>query len=130
MNQGGAQNLDLLLEIFTLRKELAGLYGLPSYADYALRRKMVQTPQTVTRFLADVKSAVTDLEKKDVEELRAEKARDLGKPLADTQISRWDVPCYQEKVRKERYSIDQEKLRKYFPTDKALDYTMLVSQTL
>ena len=130
LNEGGAQNLDLLYEMFKLRRELAGLYDLPTFAHYSLRRKMVRSPDTVNRFLADVKIAVTDLEKKEVEELRAEKARDLGKPLADTQISRWDVLYYQEKVRKERYSIDQEKLRKYFPTDKALDYTMLVSQTL
>jgi Zn-dependent oligopeptidase len=29
-------------------------------------------------------------------------------------------------VRRERFSIDQEKLRKYFPTDKAVDFTFLV----
>ena len=130
MNEGGAGNLDLLLEIFTLRKELAGLYGLPTYADYALRRKMVQTPETVTRFLGDVKSAVTELEKKDVEELRADKSRDLAKPLADTRLERWDVSYYSEKARRERFNIDQEALRKYFPTDKAVDYMMRVSQAL
>ena len=129
-NEGGAANLDLLLQIFTLRKELANLYGLPTYADYALRRKMVQSPATVTRFLDDVKDAVTDLEKKDVEELRAEKARDLAKPLAETKVERWDVSYYSEKVRRERFNIDQEALRKYFPTDKAVEYMMRVSQAL
>ena len=130
MNEGGAANLDLLLQIFTLRKELANLYGLPTYADYALRRKMVQSPATVTRFLDDVKSAVTELEKKDVEELRAEKARDLAKPLAETKVERWDVSYYSEKARRERFNIDQEALRKYFPTDKAVEYMMRVSQAL
>ncbi len=130
LSEGGAQNLDILYQIFQLRKELAGLYGLPSYADYALRRKMVQSPATVTRFLADVKSAVTELEKKDVEELRAEKAKDLGTPLAETKIQRWDVSYYSEKVRRERFNVDQEALRKYFPTDKAVEYMMRVSQRL
>jgi len=130
LNQGGAQNLDILYQIFQLRKELAGLYGLPTYADYALRRKMVQSPATVTRFLADVKSAVAELEKKDVEELRAEKAKDLGTPLAETKIQRWDVSYYSEKVRRERFNVDQEALRKYFPTDKAVEYMMRVSQKL
>ena len=130
LNEGGARNLDLLYEIFTLRKELAGLYGLPTFADYSLRRKMVQTPQTVTKFLAEVKDAVTELEKKEVEELRAEKARESGKPLADTRLERWDVAYYQEKVRRERFSVDQEKLRKYFPTDKSVAYTLLVAETL
>jgi thimet oligopeptidase len=130
LNQGGAKNLDQLYEIFKLRKELAALYGLPSYADYALRRKMVQSPATVTRFLADVKSAVTELEKKDVEELRGEKSKDLGTVLGETKIQRWDVSYYSEKVRRERFNVDQEALRKYFPTDKAVEYMMRVSQAL
>ena len=130
LNEGGAQNLDLLYDIFKLRKELAGLYGLPSFAHYTLRRKMVQTPETVTNFLAEVKGAVTDLEKKEVEELRGEKAKDQGKPLEATRIERWDVNYYQEKVRRERFQVDQEKLRKYFPTDKAIEYVFLVAQTL
>ncbi len=130
LNEGGAQNLDILYEIFSLRKELAGLYGLPTYAHYALRRKMVQTPETVEKFLADVKSAVTELEKKDIEDLRAEKARDLGTPLAETRLERWDVSYYLEKVRRERFNIDQEALRKYFPTDKSVEYMLRVSQAL
>jgi thimet oligopeptidase len=130
MNQGGAKNLDLLLEIFELRKELAGLYGLPSFADYALRRKMVGSPDVVNKFLADVKSAVTDLETKEVNDLRRVKAQDLQLPVTGMRVYRWDVPYYSEMVRKVRFKVDQEKLRKYFPTDKAVEYTLLVSQTL
>jgi thimet oligopeptidase len=130
LNEGGKGNLDILYEIFKLRQELAGLYGLPSFADYSLRRKMVGTPETVNKFLGDVKAAVTDLEKKEIEELRAEKARELGQPLEKVKLERWDVSYYQEKVRKSRFDIDQEKLRKYFPTDKSMEYTMLVAQTL
>ena len=130
LSEGGARNLDLLDEIFKLRKELAGLYGLPSFAHYSLRRKMVRSPETVMKFLGDVRSAVADLEKREIEELRAEKARDTGRALADTRLERWDLAYYQEKVRRERFAIDQEKLRKYFPTPKAIDFTLLVSQTL
>jgi thimet oligopeptidase len=124
------QNVGLLEEMFALRKELAGLYGLPTYAHYGVRRKMVQKPEVVNKFLADVKAAVVELEKKDVEELRAEKAKDLGTPLADTRLQRWDVPYYQEKVKKARFSIDQEELRRYFPTDKAVAFTLRVCEAL
>ena len=91
LNEGGAANLDLLDDIFKLRKELAGLYDLPSYADYVLRRKMVGRPEVVTKFLGDVKGAVTYLEKKEIEELRAEKAKELDRPLETTKLERWDV---------------------------------------
>ena len=130
LNEGGEQNLDLMYQIFKLRQELAGLYGLPTFADYSLRRKMVGDAATVNKFLDDVKSAVTDLEKKEVEELRAEKAKETGEPLAETKINRWDVSYYSEKVKRERYSVDQEKLRKYFPTDRSVEYTFAVAQKL
>ncbi|HUQ27736.1 MAG TPA: M3 family metallopeptidase [Usitatibacter sp.] len=130
LNEGGAQNLDLLLQIFQLRKELAGLYGLPSFADYALRRKMVGSPATVTKFLGDVKGAVTSLEIREVADLRYQKSLDLAVPVTGMQIHRWDVAYYSEKVRRERFKVDQEKLRKYFPTDKAVQYTLLVAETL
>jgi len=129
-NEGGAENLKRMDEIFLLRKELASLYGLPSFAHYSLRRKMVEKPETVTKFLADVKTAVTEVEKKELEELRAEKSRETGKALAGTTLRRWDVQYYQERVRSSRYAVDQEQLRKYFPTDKAVAFALEISQTL
>ena len=130
LNEGGAANLERLDEIFRLRQELAGLYGLPDFASYVLRRRMVATPKTVNDFLATVKRSVEDLEKKEVEELRLEKAKDLGTPPATTVIARWDVPYYQEKVRRTRFAVDQEALRKYFPTDKSVAFALAISETL
>jgi thimet oligopeptidase len=130
LNEGGAANLGLMEEIFKLRKELAGLYDLPTYAHYVLRRRMVEKPEVVFKFLGDVKGAVTELEKKEIEELRAEKAKDTDRPVGDTKVERWDVSYYQERVKRARYSVDQEKLRAYFPTDKSIDYVFAVSQRL
>ncbi len=130
MREGGEKNLEILSELFSLRREFAGLYGLPSFAHYALRRRMVGTPEAVDKFLASVKDAVTDLEKKELEELRAEKAKELGTPLEQVKAEPWDTEYYKERVRRERYAMDQESLRTYFPTQKAVDYVLLVSQRL
>ena len=130
MGEGSEKNLAILDEIAALRKELAGLYGLDSYAQYALRRRMVEKPETVAKFLGDVKAAVAQAEQRDLEELRAEKSKDLGTPPGETRIERWDVPYYLERVKRARYSIDQEALRKYFPTPKAVEYAFAVSETL
>ena len=130
LNEGGAGNLQILYDVSRLRQELAALYGLPSFADYALRRRMVGNAATVNKFLADVKDAVTQLEASEIAELRAMKARELGKPAADVTINRWDTAYYTEKTRRERFDVDQEGLRRYFPTGKAVEYTLLVSQRL
>ncbi len=128
INKGGAQNLPLLDESMTLRRELAGLYGDPDFATFQLRRRMAGNPQAVHAFLGDVRNAVTELEKKDLEALRNLKADDLKQP--DARMFRWDVAYYQEKLKKARYDVDQEALRKYFPTDASVAYVMKVAETL
>jgi thimet oligopeptidase len=130
LSEGGEKNLERLDEIFRLRKELALLHGLPSFAHYALRRKMVRTPEAVAAFLQKVRSAVAEVEKREIDELRAEKAKETDRPFAETRIAPWDTAYYQERLRRSRFAIDQEKLRAYFPTAKAIDFMLLVSRTI
>jgi thimet oligopeptidase len=114
----------------TLRQELARLHGLPTFAHYALRRTMARSPEAVNRFLAGVKAAVEGVESDELEELRAEKSRDLATPLAATRIERWDIAYYEEKVRRARFPVDAEALRGYFPTGDSVEYMLRVSQAL
>jgi len=129
-NRGGERNLAIMNEISRLRLEMAKLYGLPDYAHYVIRRRMAQKPENVAAFLDGVKDAVRELEKREVEELRALKAATLGKPLADIAIERWDVTYYQEKMRKSRYAVDQEALRAYFPTLPSIEWALNVASRL
>jgi thimet oligopeptidase len=126
-NRGTARNLDLLGEATRLRREIAGLYGLPSYAHFATRRRMVKNPETVHRFLDDVKSKVRELERKEIDELRALKAERLDKSVQEVTLNRWDVPYYQEQLRRARYNVDQEALRAYFPTDASVAWVFAIS---
>jgi thimet oligopeptidase len=130
MNRGTPRNVEVLEEIVALRKELASLYGMPSYAHFALRRRMADTPEAVISFLNDVQSAVSEVERRDVEELRRLKAEMTGTPLDKTVLGRWDISFYSERLREKRYQIDQEALRKYFPMPQTLDWLMHVSSRL
>ena len=129
VRRGGEGNLKVLEEAYTLRKELAALYGLPSYAHYVQRRRMVGSPDVVNKFLAEVKSTVSELSKGELKLLAEAKARETGKP-AEAVVPRWDTLYYQNMVRRERFDVDQEKTRKYFPTPKAVEFALLVSETL
>jgi len=126
-NRGTPQNLDLLGETTRLRREIAGLYGLPSYAHFATRRRMVEKPETVHRFLDEVKDKVRGLERKEIDELRAFKAERLGKSVQEVTLNRWDVPYYQEQLKRARYNVDQEALRAYFPTDASVAWVFAIS---
>jgi thimet oligopeptidase len=129
-SEGGQKNIDLLQQIAQLRKEMASLFAQPSYAQYVARRRMVGSEDTATTFLADVKTRVQALERTEVDELRQAKAEHVAKPLAEVTINRWDTQFYSERLRKARYSIDQEALRKNFPLEASLDFTFKISADL
>ena len=128
--EGGEKNLKILEQALQLRYELAQLHGQPDFASYALKRRMAQTPAAVYDFLGKVKAAADPLQAKEFGELRAEKARLDGTPLADTKLNRWDVNFLKERVRKARYSVDQEALRAYFPTEASVQYAMRLASSL
>jgi thimet oligopeptidase len=128
--EGGEKNLKILEQALQLRYELAQLHGQPDFASYALKRRMAQTPAAVYDFLGKVKAAADPLQAKEFGELRAEKARQDGTPLADTKLNRWDVNFLKERVRKARYSVDQEALRAYFPTEASVQYAMQLADRL
>jgi len=129
-NYGGQANIDLLNRAVALRLELAKLYGEPDYATFVIKRRMARTPAAVYRFLDDVHRAAAPLEKAEVAELTQFKADDQKLPVAEVKLDRWDTSYYQEKLRKARYDVDQEALRKYFPTEASIAYTLRIAETL
>ncbi|MES2354359.1 MAG: M3 family metallopeptidase [Pseudomonadota bacterium] len=130
VNRGGEENLKLMNDIMQLRLEMAKLFGLRSYAEYALRRRMAENPANVIAFLNNVKKTIHEVESKEVAVLWEEKAGFVGKTSEEVTLNRWDVRYFEEKVRKERFHIDQEELRKYFPMPAAINYIMYVSSRL
>jgi thimet oligopeptidase len=89
---------------------------------------MARTPEAVDGFLRDVKTTLAEVEKRELDELRAAKAQDKADGAA--LLRPWDVQYYQEAVRRQRFDVDQEALRRYFPADKSVDFALLVAQRL
>ena len=120
-NRGTPRNLEIMNEIVALRKEIATLYEVPSYAHYVTKRRMVENPETVVRFLSEVKNVVADAERRDLDELQK---------LKGSKIERWDMMFYRERLREQRYAVDQEELRRYFPTLPAVHWMLDISERL
>jgi thimet oligopeptidase len=129
-NEGGQANLDLLGEITRLRTSYARLFGLDSWSAFVLRRKMAETPEKAQRFLADVQAAVAPRERKELEELRQAKAQHLALPLASVKLDRWDLGFYTERLRRERFAVDQEAFRAYFPPQASLAFALRLIEQL
>jgi len=94
------------------------------------KRRMVENPETVRRFLDDVRNTVTEAEIRDLAQLSEVKAAITGVPVEQARIERWDLNFYRERLREQRFAIDQEALRQYFPTRTSIDWMLDVSERL
>lgn len=126
--RGGQVNLDILKEATVLRLELAKLMGETNYADWSIKRKMAGSAANVNKFLDDVLGRVTALERKELDELRAEKATFTGNK--DAVLRAWDTGFFQQRLKKARYSVDQNEVRAQFPTEPTIAWMMKVTSTL
>ena len=136
-NRGTPKNIETLSEAISLRREMALLFGVRSYDAFAIRRKMAHSPKVVSQFLTEVKGAVEQVEKRELDELRVYRAEytsrqgELAKTQkVDARIARWDVDYWQQKLKAERYAVDQNALRAYFPTDASIAWIMAIAGTL
>ena len=110
-------NSQIIEEIMALRHERAQLLGFGSYAELSLARKMAPGTEEVLEFLGDLARRARPLAEKELLELEAFAARQLGGKT----LQAWDIPYYSEKLRKEKHDISQEDLRPYFPVNRVLD---------
>lgn len=103
--------------IIRLRAELARLMGYETFADYALVDRMAKKPSAVDELLMRVwepaKARALE-EQKDLEAIAAREG--FSGPLAG-----WDWHFYAEKLRQERYSLDEAELKPYFQLDRMTD---------
>lgn len=127
-NRGGKENLKRLDEIVALRQALADLHGLPSYAHLATRNRMLNSPAAIWAFLEQVSEPVLRLEAQDLKLLTTLKRQHSDNKTSVLQ--RWDLPFYLEQTRQQRFNIDQEALRQYFPTVATVQWALAINETL
>jgi thimet oligopeptidase len=106
-------NIPLLAQIVALRTDIARRLGYATWADYQTEPRMAKTAAAAVKFEEEL---VAGLQKKfdaEVEELRKLKAAETKS--ADAKIQPWDTNYYTDKLKKQRFAVDTEQLRVYFP---------------
>jgi len=107
----------IIVELASLRAQKAKLLGYPNYAAYVLYDQMAQTPEAVEKFIGQL---VPPTRAKAAEEAKLiQAAIDKDGPHFD--LKPWDWQRYAEKVRKERYDLDEAALKPYFELNKVLN---------
>ncbi|MGZ9031026.1 MAG: M3 family metallopeptidase [Burkholderiaceae bacterium] len=119
-------NGPLMVELLTLRQEHARLLGYASFAEVSLVPKMADQPKEVLDFLHDLGRRARPYAERDVAEVRAFAAKELG--IDDVQP--WDFTYASEKLREARYAYSEQELKQYFTEPRVLAGLFKVIETL
>ena len=122
------RNIPLLQQILDLRGRIAKKLGYATWADYVIEPKMAKNAKTAIDFLDRLKQGLQPKFDAEVGEFQALKARETGDPNA--KINVWDWRYYSNQLKKEKYTVDAEALRVYFPYDKVLQGMFAIYERL
>jgi len=114
-NAGEFDNSENMLEILTLRHELAQLLGFDNFAEKSIATKMAGETSQVIQFLKDLAVKSKTQGEKELAEL-TEFAKTVDPEATDLQA--WDLGYFGEKLKQAKYAISDEELRPYFPESK------------
>lgn len=129
-NRGTDKNLPILEELVKLRTEMAQLFGLKTYAQYALQKRMAQTPKNVLDFLAQVRETVNEGEKQDLDKIQAFRAKVEKVSMDAAKINRWDLAYWENAYKKANFNVDQEALRAYMLAEPTIDWALSMTANM
>ena len=103
-------NKELINDFIRLRTEKAHLLGYPSYAAYVVDDEMARTTDAVYGLLDEIWTPALERAKGELSEMEEL----FRKDVPDGEFASWDWWYYAEKLRKQKYALDEEMLRPYF----------------
>ncbi len=121
-------NIPLLEKILVLRDDIAKLLSYATWADYRTEVKMVKNGEVATIFLQDLKTGLQPKFDAELAEYRALKVKATGDTNAVLNI--WDWRFFANELKKQKYNVDAEQLRVYFPYQHALEGMFTIYQRI
>lgn len=119
-------NRPIIQEIVTLRSERASLMGFDCHADFMLDDRMAKTPAAVRNLLDEIWAPAQEKVKAEAEDLQALIQEEGG----NFKLEPWDWWYYTEKLRKQRFDLDEEAVKPYFPLNQVRDGAFEVARRL
>ena len=113
---GEFDNQNLIKEIINLRQQKAELLGYKNFAEYVLEERMAESPKKVFDFLNQLLTAATPYAEKEIAQLK-----ELAKADGIDKMEAYDHAYYAEKLRKQKFDLNDEELKPFFPLEKVQD---------
>jgi len=121
-------NVPVLNQMLALRNKIALRLGYKSWDDYQTEVKMAKSGANAEKYINDLVAGTEPKFDSEVAELQKLKAADTNDPNAKIEV--WDWRYYSNQRNKQKYAVDKEALRAYFPFQKALDGMFNIYQNI
>lgn len=115
---GELDNRPVIKDIVNIRREIAVLLGYPTYAHFALKRRMAESPEAVCNFLDNLRDAYLPVAKA---EMAAVQGYSTGLEGKYTKLEPWDWSYYSEKLKQASFNVSDEVLRPYFKLENVIN---------
>jgi peptidyl-dipeptidase Dcp len=116
-NGDAHDNNKIITEILSLRSERAKLLGYETHAHWRLENTMAKTPEKAIELMESVWTPAIARVKEEVADMQALADKEGSK----IKIEPWDYRFYAEKVRVDRYDLDQNEVKAYLQLEKLRD---------
>ncbi|MCX7874722.1 MAG: M3 family metallopeptidase [Melioribacteraceae bacterium] len=130
INRGNNNNdydtKNILRKIASLRVERAKLLGFKTHSEFKLEKNMAKNPDNVFKFLNDLWIPAIKKAKNEAEEMQ----KLIYKEGNNFKLQPWDWWYYAEKVKKDKYDLDESMLRQYFKLENVVAGVFEVSNKL
>ena len=114
---GELDNRPIITDIVNTRRQISVLLGYPTYAHYAIKRRMAETPEAVYSFLDKLREAYLPVAKAEVAAVQGFSTGMEGKY---SKIEPWDWSYYSEKLKQASFNVSDEVLRPYFKLENVI----------
>lgn len=125
-NNNKNDNKKIIQQVITLRLEKANLLGFDCYSNFALENTMAKNSATVMEFLGNLWKYVLPKAKEEAAELQ----KMMDKEGKGEKLEAWDWAYYTEKLRKEKYDLNEEEVKPYFKLENVLDGALACANKL
>ena len=114
---GELDNQPIIERTLELRQEMAQILGYETYAELSIARKMAPSVEAVEQLMEELRVASYDAAQRELEDLTSF-AQAQG---VTEELRHWDIPFWAERIREEKYGLNDEELRPYFPLPQVLE---------
>lgn len=125
-NENGNNNWENIAKIVSLRTQKANLLGFEDHASFILDDNMAKTTENVYKLCNQIWKAALPVSKQEAAELQKMIDKEGGK----FKLAGWDWRYYAEKLKNEKYGLNESELSEYFPLEQVRQGAFYVANKL